>query len=39
MSYELNTFFADLNPPQRDAVLHTEGPLLILAGRAAARRG
>ncbi|MCZ6479054.1 MAG: ATP-dependent helicase [Candidatus Methylomirabilales bacterium] len=23
---------ADLNPPQREAVLHTEGPLLILAG-------
>ncbi|MEE8283039.1 MAG: UvrD-helicase domain-containing protein [candidate division NC10 bacterium] len=22
----------DLNPPQREAVLHTEGPLLILAG-------
>jgi DNA helicase II / ATP-dependent DNA helicase PcrA len=22
----------DLNPPQRDAVLHTEGPLLVLAG-------
>lgn len=23
---------ADLNPPQREAVLHTEGPLLVLAG-------
>src|SRR5580704_7831816 len=23
---------ASLNPPQREAVLHTEGPLLILAG-------
>ena len=22
----------DLNPPQRDAVLHTDGPLLVLAG-------
>jgi DNA helicase-2/ATP-dependent DNA helicase PcrA len=22
----------DLNPPQRDAVMHTEGPLLVLAG-------
>src|SRR5207253_2615757 len=23
---------ADLNPPQRDAVVHGEGPLLVLAG-------
>ena len=25
-------FLDDLNPEQRDAVLHREGPLLILAG-------
>jgi DNA helicase-2/ATP-dependent DNA helicase PcrA len=25
-------FTADLNPPQAEAVLHTEGPLLLLAG-------
>ena len=27
-----NDFLASLNPEQRDAVLHTDGPLLILAG-------
>ena len=25
-------FLKDLNPEQREAVLHTDGPLLILAG-------
>jgi len=25
-------FLCDLNPPQREAVTHTEGPLLVLAG-------
>jgi len=28
----LADFLHDLNPPQRDAVLHTDGPLLVLAG-------
>jgi DNA helicase II / ATP-dependent DNA helicase PcrA len=26
------TYLADLNPPQREAVLQTEGPLLVVAG-------
>jgi DNA helicase-2/ATP-dependent DNA helicase PcrA len=29
---ELEEVFRDLNPPQREAVQHTDGPLLILAG-------
>ncbi|MEO5657115.1 MAG: UvrD-helicase domain-containing protein, partial [Nitrospiria bacterium] len=28
----MTTFLNDLNPPQREAVLHGDGPLLILAG-------
>ena len=28
----LNQYFSDLNPMQRQAVLATEGPVLILAG-------
>ncbi len=31
-SDRLDELLADLNPPQRDAVVHGEGPLLILAG-------
>ena len=27
-----SAILAELNPAQREAVLHTEGPLLILAG-------
>src|SRR3954447_1130536 len=27
-----DAYLADLNPAQREAVLHTEGPLLIVAG-------
>ncbi len=28
----MSSFFDDLNPPQREAVTHGEGPLLVLAG-------
>ncbi|MDP8968697.1 MAG: UvrD-helicase domain-containing protein [Actinomycetota bacterium] len=31
-SDRIDDLLADLNPPQRDAVVHGEGPLLILAG-------
>jgi DNA helicase II / ATP-dependent DNA helicase PcrA len=30
--HRVEELLADLNPPQRDAVVHGEGPLLILAG-------
>ena len=32
MTVHPEAYLAELNPPQREAVLHTEGPLLILAG-------
>ncbi|MGH7371745.1 MAG: UvrD-helicase domain-containing protein, partial [Candidatus Methylomirabilales bacterium] len=32
MMLHAQAYLAELNPPQREAVLHTEGPLLILAG-------
>jgi DNA helicase-2/ATP-dependent DNA helicase PcrA len=32
LSTELDTLLSGLNPPQREAVTHGEGPLLILAG-------
>src|SRR3989338_9124973 len=28
----VDDFLEDLNPPQREAVLHQQGPLLVLAG-------
>jgi DNA helicase-2/ATP-dependent DNA helicase PcrA len=31
-SRAVDDLLADLNPPQRDAVLHEQGPLLVLAG-------
>lgn len=31
-SARVEDLLADLNPPQRDAVLHEQGPLLVLAG-------
>ena len=32
MEKRMNSIYNSLNKPQREAVLHTEGPLLILAG-------
>ena len=31
---QVERLLADLNPPQREAVTHGEGPLLVLAGGA-----
>ena len=28
----MNDIYSTLNPPQQEAVYHTDGPLLILAG-------
>lgn len=35
----MNNIYSTLNPPQQEAVYHTEGPLLILAERVRERRG